>query len=46
VKIFEELEEQGRLDFDWKEVFEIFKKPNVSKEKLKFAASDMPLVNM
>lgn len=32
VKIFKELEEQGRLDFDWKEVFEIFKKPNVKKD--------------
>jgi flap endonuclease-1 len=36
VKIFSELEEQGRLDFNWKDVFEIFKKPNVSKEKVEF----------
>jgi flap endonuclease-1 len=36
VRIFSELEEQGRLDFNWKEVFEIFKKPNVSKEKVEF----------
>ena len=34
--IFKELEEQGRLDFDWKEVFEIFKKPNVKREKVVF----------
>lgn len=31
VKIFSELEEQGRLDFNWRDVFEIFKKPNVLK---------------
>lgn len=36
VKIFGELEEQGRLGFNWKEVFEIFKKPNVSKDKIEF----------
>jgi len=40
VKIFKELEEAGRLDFDWKEVFEIFKKPNVKKEKIKFPKLD------
>ncbi len=40
VKIFAELEEQGRLDFNWKEVFEIFKKPNVSKEKIEFPKLD------
>ena len=40
VKIFGELEEQGRLDFDWKEVFEIFKKPNVVKEKVSFPKMD------
>lgn len=34
--IFKELEEQGKLDFDWKEVFEIFKKPNVKREKVVF----------
>jgi len=36
VQIFKELEEQGRLDFNWQEVFEIFKKPNVKKEKIVF----------
>ena len=40
VNIFKELEEQGRLDFDWKEIFEIFKKPNVSREKVKFPRLD------
>lgn len=40
VKIFGELEEQGRLDFNWKEVFEIFKKPNVAKEKVHFPKLD------
>lgn len=40
VKIFGELEEQGKLDFDWKEVFEIFKKPNVSKERVEFPKMD------
>lgn len=40
VEIFRELEEQGKLDFDWKEVFEIFKKPNVSKEKVEFPKMD------
>jgi flap endonuclease-1 len=40
VKIFSELEEQGRLDFNWKDVFEIFKKPNVSKEKVEFPKLD------
>jgi len=38
--IFKELEEQGRLDFDWKAVFEIFKKPNVKKEKIEFPKLD------
>ena len=36
VAIFSDLEEQGKLDFDWNEVFEIFKKPNVNKEKIVF----------
>lgn len=36
VEIFKELEEQGKLDFDWKEVFEIFKKPNVKSVKIDF----------
>jgi len=40
VTIFEDLEEQGRLDFDWKEVFEIFKKPNVTKEEIDFPKLD------
>lgn len=40
VEIFRELEEQGRLDFDWKEVFEIFKKPNVEKVKVEFPNVD------
>jgi len=40
VKIFGELEEQGRLDFNWKDVFEIFKKPNVIKEKIEFPKLD------
>ncbi len=40
VKIFSELEEQGKLDFDWKAVFEIFKKPNVNKEKITFPKLD------
>jgi len=40
VKIFAELEQAGRLDFDWQTVFEIFKKPNVSKEKIKFPKLD------
>ena len=34
VDIFRAIEE--RLDFNWQEVFEIFKKPNVSKEKVVF----------
>jgi flap endonuclease-1 len=32
VAIFQEME--GRMDFDWQEIFEIFKKPNVSNIKL------------
>ncbi len=36
VMIFKELEEQGRLDFDWKKVFEIFKKPNIERKKVEF----------
>lgn len=34
--IFKELDEQGRLEFNWQEVFEIFKKPNVSKDGVEF----------
>jgi flap endonuclease-1 len=40
VMIFKDLQEQGRLDFDWKEVFEIFKKPNVKKEVVTFPKMD------
>jgi len=40
VKIFGELEEQGRIDFDWKAVFHIFKKPDVIREKVKFPKLD------
>ena len=41
VEIFRASEEQGRLDFDWKTVFEIFKKPNVTKGlKIKFPKLD------
>ena len=32
VAIFQELQEQGKLDFDWSEIFHIFKQPTVSKE--------------
>jgi len=38
VQIFASVE--GRADFDWKEVFEIFKKPNVGKEKVKWPKLD------
>lgn len=34
VHIFRQLEEQGRLDFDWKEIFQLFKKPSVKNEKI------------
>lgn len=40
VQIFKEFEETGRLDFDWKEVFSIFKKPNVKKVKIDFPKFD------
>jgi len=37
VAIFESVEERhGQLDFDWKTVFEMFKKPQVVKEKVHF----------
>ena len=37
VKIFESVvERHGDLGFNWREVFEIFKKPNVSKHKVEF----------
>ena len=38
VAIFRELE--GKVDFNWQEVFEIFKKPNVSKIGIKFPKLD------
>lgn len=34
VAIFSELKEQGKVDFDWQEIFQIFKEPTVSKEKV------------
>jgi len=40
VVIFKELEEQGRLSFNWKDVFEIFKRPNVKKENVKWPKID------
>ena len=40
VDIFRYLEEQGKVDFNWQEVFEIFKKPNVSKMKISFPKID------
>ena len=40
IEIFRALEEQGRLDFNWQEVFEIFKKPNVLKEHVRFLKLD------
>ena len=40
VKIFEDLEKEGKLDFNWKDVFEIFKKPNVKKVKVNFPKLD------
>ena len=36
IEIFRELEEQGRLNFNWREIFEIFKKPNVKNIDLTF----------
>lgn len=38
VQIFKEFE--GRMDFNWQDVFEIFKKPNVSKDKVEFPKLD------
>jgi len=41
VAIFEEVEEiHGNLGFNWQDVFEIFKKPNVSRVKIKFPKLD------
>ncbi len=39
VEIFKELE--GKMDFNWQEVFEIFKKPNVKREKIEFPKFDV-----
>lgn len=36
IEIFKGLQEEGRLDFNWQEVFEIFKKPNVKSVEVKF----------
>jgi flap endonuclease-1 len=36
VEVFRELKEQEKLNFDWEEVFEIFKKPNVTKKEIDF----------
>ncbi len=38
VQIFKDVEE--RLDFNWQEVFEIFKRPNVNREKVEFPKFD------
>ena len=38
VEIFKSVEE--KLDFDWKEIFSMFKKPNVKKMKIKFPKLD------
>ena len=38
VEIFKEVEHQ--LDFNWQEVFEIFKKPNVKSYKVEFPRLD------
>ncbi|MEK6908873.1 MAG: flap endonuclease-1 [Nanoarchaeota archaeon] len=41
VSIFEEvIERHGDLGFNWREIFEIFKKPNVSKHKVVFPKFD------
>lgn len=41
VSIFEEVvERHGDLGFNWREIFEIFKKPNVSKHKVTFPKFD------
>ncbi|MDP4039945.1 MAG: flap endonuclease-1 [Candidatus Pacearchaeota archaeon] len=41
VSIFEEVVERyGEIGFNWREVFEIFKKPNVSKQKVEFPKID------
>lgn len=41
VAIFEEITERfGDVGFNWREIFEIFKKPNVSKQKVLFPKFD------
>ncbi len=41
ISIFQEIiERHGDLGFDWREIFEIFKKPNVSKQKVIFPKFD------
>lgn len=41
VKIFENvIERHGDIGFNWREIFEIFKKPNVSKHKVTFPKFD------
>lgn len=40
VAIFNELDEQGKLDFNWQDVFEIFKKPNVKDLEISFPRID------
>ena len=40
IQIFRELEEQGRLNFNWRTVFEIFKKPNVARGEIVFPKAD------
>ncbi|MBI3334761.1 flap endonuclease-1 [Candidatus Pacearchaeota archaeon] len=40
VKIFKPLEEQGKLNFEWQTVFEIFKKPNVHRQAVVFPKLD------
>ena len=44
IAIFSDLQEQGKLDFDWQQVFEIFKKPNVNKMKIEFPKQDFERV--
>jgi len=43
VNIFKEVEE--RLDFNWQEVFEIFKKPNATKENIVFSNMNPEKIN-
>ena len=38
VEIFKEVEE--KLDFNWQDIFEIFKRPNVDKMKISFPKID------